>query len=137
MDKLDGWLIETKPSAEGVETILRQLNLSSSDVIEIFGSGGSIATEKLEKLYKDGNPWRREPLRMIRAFLGSDPKDDVGGGVQIGILNPTGFELYFDVQPFTAGSPVGNPLVLMKYRGFDWPEVGHVGGAFANLKGIA
>ena len=57
---------------------------------------------------------------------------DVGGAVQIGLLNPKGFELCFGVAQTTAG----RPLPYMSYRGFEISSVMKVGLCITIMRGV-
>jgi len=67
----------------------------------------------------EGEPWRRQPLNMLRTQLEDNKSGTVGGGVQVAFAAPDGFHLSADPQPFRAGQAVGRPLVVISYRGFD------------------
>jgi len=131
---LDAWLIDTEPSSRNEPSVRRRLDLSGPG--EAFGSGQDKALEHLEQWRQEGVHWHRQPLHVIRELLAHDEPGPIGGGVQIGMVTPSGFELFYDAQPFTAGSRVGSPLVSMLYRGFQFTEVGRVGDAFVALRGL-
>ncbi|HEY4276332.1 MAG TPA: hypothetical protein VGM68_12660 [Rhizomicrobium sp.] len=136
---LDGWLIEASVLENKAVVTTRQLQLRGPDEIEIFGTGKTDALATLENYarHRAAPHWRREPLEMIRQNLKHDREGTVGGGVQLGVLTEAGFELSYDVQPLRVGDPVGQPLVKMKYRGFDLHDISKVGDAQVILTGIA
>jgi hypothetical protein len=105
---VDGWVVEANLVGGQPTTTVRQLRLSRPGAIESLGSGRAAAREGLLQFGScDGERiWQREPLHMIRHLLKSDLADDVGGGVQLGFLTELGFQLNFDVQPFTCESPI-------------------------------
>ncbi|MBV8647862.1 hypothetical protein [Paludibacterium sp.] len=133
---LDAWLVETKVENGCFTALSRQLNFLSSNYVELLGSGRTMAAERLMKIAPNGEAWSREPLRMIRDYLGEDRAGSVGGAVQIGIATEVGCEMHFDVQPLTVGKPLGTPFVAMTYRGFDFFKIGRIGDAFITLRGI-
>lgn len=129
---LDGWMIEAGHGDHGAHMSLRQMCLGPGE-IEIFGSGASRARDELAERYSSrGLNWHREPLEMIRAHLNADQAADVRGGVQLGYVQPEGFQLLFDAQPITPG----HQIPVMRFRGFDFSEIGTVGDAFVNLPGM-
>lgn len=69
---------------------------------------------------------------MIRAHLNADQAAHVGGGVQLGYVQPEGFQLLFDAQPIAPG----HQIPVMRFRGFDFSEIGTVGNTFVNLPGM-
>jgi hypothetical protein len=129
---VEGWSI--KPIMEDAISVeLRQLDLTPG-AIEIFGSGAPIARQRVAELAsaRSANGWGREPLQMIRQHLRRNERGDVGGGVQLGYVSESGFELMFDVQPSNADSLIPE----MRFRGFDFSEISQVGEAFVNLPGL-
>jgi hypothetical protein len=137
-DAASGWLIRADPYESGTQARVRELFTTSPDAIEILGSGSVEARRRLSEMDADLSRLRREPLEMIRRWLGDDPQDDVGGGVQIGLVTRDGFELFADAQMFRAGfGRVGQPLSVMTYRGFDDGVVGRVGCAFSTIRGLS
>jgi hypothetical protein len=117
---------------------MRQLNLNAPEGIEIFGNGKPDALAALDKYssHKKSQFWHREPLQMIRQSLKEDRDGSVGGGVQIGILTPGGFQVSFDVQPLSFGDTFGQPFTKMMYRGFNFNDIGRVGDSFVTLTGV-
>lgn len=133
LETLDGWMIEAGRDDNGGQASLRQMNLRPGE-IEIFGSGAGRVREELAERYAAQSPnWHREPLEMIRAHLNADQAVDVGGGVQLGYVQPEGFQLLFDVQPIVPG----HQIPVMRFRGFDFSKIGTVGDAFVNLPGMS
>ncbi len=131
------WMVESRRTEDGMTHEVRQLQIPPGG-IEVLGSASKWALEQLRAFKPAGAGWRREPLEMIRHQLTEDTQSDIGGGVQIGMITKEGFELCFDARPFTAGvSRIGDPLLAVKYRGFDFGDVSHVGSAFSSLRGIA
>ena len=131
--KLDGYLIEIRPSVPSLSVKLDQLQIFGSDSIQMLGSAKDQASEEFVRtLGADENvQLRREPLQLIRQFVRNDQHDEVGGGVQIGWANSGGFQLLFDVQPFP-----GSPFPNMRYHGFSFNEINQIGNAFINLPGL-
>jgi hypothetical protein len=132
--KLDGYLIEIRPSVPSLSVKLDQLRIFGSDPFQTLGSAGDQASEELVRtLGADENvQLRREPLKFIRQFVRNAQHDAVGGGVQIGWANSGGFQLLFDVQPFP-----GSSFPDMRYHGFSFNEINQIGDAFINLPGLA
>jgi hypothetical protein len=131
--KLDGYLIEIRPSGPSLSVKLDQLRIFGSDPFQTLGSAGDQASEELVRtLGADENvQLRREPLKFIRQFVRNAQHDAVGGGVQIGCANSGGFQLLFDVQPFP-----GSSFPDMRYHGFSFNEINEIGDAFINLPGL-
>lgn len=133
-----GWRIQALISPAGVAIKQRELQLTERR-IEFLGDGRKEAEARLAALKRKGKTWSREPLEMIRTFLGEDPPNTVGGGVQIGMLYDKGFQLYADGQIITANKDGGIDLPngVMRFRGFDYAQIGSVGDAVAGLSAIS
>ncbi len=135
-ESAEAWHIYARPGSTGVALNIERLELGAGEMM-LFGSGRAEASRQLKKLKPTNGQWRHEPIDMLRAQLRHDTPSSVGGGVQIGMLNPSGFELVSDVRYFTAGdSAAGDSLLSMHYRGFNLEEVNKVGHCFGALAGI-
>ena len=134
---VEAWRARVSRAPAGVELCVDQIVLGEGEM-ELFGSGAADAKQRLSDSNPDERPWRREPLEMIRARLRDEEAGTVGGGVQIGLAVPDGFQLCSDAQPIRAGySRAGDPIVGMYYRGFDLMEMSKVGHTFASLAGVS
>lgn len=127
---VEGWIVSAVDEDGAIVADVRRMAIDPGE-IELIGSGANAARDVLARDFRQvGAFWHREPLAMIRAHL-RQPHGDVGGGVQIGYVNETGFQLSYDVQPAEQG------FYAMRYRGFDFGEVSRIGDAFCNLPGLA
>lgn len=127
---VEGWMVSAIQRDGSIVADVRRMAIGPGE-IELIGSGADAAREALARDFSPaGELWHREPLAMIRAHL-QEPHGDVGGGVQIGYANESGFQLSYDVQPADQG------FWAMRYRGFDFGEVSRIGDAFCNLPGLA
>jgi hypothetical protein len=134
---VEAWRAKVSRSLGGTDLSVTQIVLGDGQM-ELFGSGAAAAEEKLRELNPTARPWRREPLELMRSQLQDDVPGTVGGGVQIGLGVPDGFQLCSDAQPFRADvSRAGDPLVAMRYRGFDLFDISRVGHTFASLAGVS
>ncbi len=134
--EVTAWLVEVRTTSSGVTAPIRRLELKPGQA-ELFGSGAPEAERLLAEIRRPQMRWAREPLFMIRRHTRWDEREDVGGGVQIGMATGDGFELYFDCPSFAADlSAAGDALVSMKYRGFEFSEIGRVGHTFVTLRGV-
>jgi hypothetical protein len=72
--KLDGYLIEIRPSVPSLSVKLDQLQIFGSDSIQMLGSAKDQASEEFVRtLGADENvQLRREPLQFIRQFVRND-----------------------------------------------------------------
>jgi hypothetical protein len=136
MGAVQAW--RAKVAAVGPDADLRIEKLELGDgQMQLFGSGAHDAEENLKKINPTSRPWKREPLEIIREQLRDDAPGSVGGGVQLGVAGPDGFQLYADARPFRVGvSRVGDSLLAMHYRGFDLDKVSKVGHTIATLPGL-
>lgn len=129
---IEAWKVETDAIAN---ITVQQLAIIPGDM-NLFGSGRRQAKKVLAA--RPARGWGQEPLQIMRRHLKADAQIDVGGGVQIGMATRDGFELCFDAEPFTAGvSRAGEPLVALKYRGFNFSEISRVGPTFSTLRGVS
>ena len=135
---LDAWVIKTVVRQNCAIAITRQLSLTNPGAIEVLGTGGNDARNELSRRYQSSEleNWRREPLDMIRETLSADCPGSVGGGVQLGALTASGFEVAFDVQRATCESHCNAPLCAMTYRGFPFTDISRVGDAIITLRGF-
>jgi hypothetical protein len=127
------WCVRTTIGRDGLTSEVEQVELSPRRV-QTFGSGAARADAALASLPRSAL-WGREPLRWIRGALNRDDQGDVGGGVQIGMAGPDGFELLFDAQP-TVSTGFGSSPYAFRYRGFELDDVSRVGETFAALRGL-
>nr|WP_295108194.1 hypothetical protein [uncultured Caulobacter sp.] len=139
---LVGWDSEINAvSAIAIETaqndgaVSMRTACSSAGTVEILGSEKESVRQGISTLPEDPDPSyspaNRSALRYIRSTLKNTYRQDIGGGVQIGFANRTGFEISFDVQPLS-----GSWVPDMRYRGFNMEDIGTVGEAFISLKGM-
>lgn len=134
---IEAWRIGVAPTCAGIVLSVEQVSLGSGEMA-LYGDGRAAAEAALAQLGRSSNGWRREPIEWIRSRLREDQAGSVGGGVQIGAVGIEGFELYFDAQPFRAGvNGAGDSLITLRYRGFDFGDISHVGQASVFLPGLA
>lgn len=131
----DGYVVSACLQGNVVSASLRQMTMSDPGTVQFMGNGKENASIELGKLCKElaTQELAREPLQYIRQFIANERRDDVGGGVQIGIATRHGFSIHFDVQPLS----VGSGAATAKYRGFDVSKIGQVGDARVFLSGFA
>lgn len=134
--RLEAWMIEFTHTSASADLHKRSIKLPKANPVEFFGTGSDAAKKRLDALPPRRVAELRRPLTMIRTLLHDDVEETIGGGVQIGLLSPEGFEVHFDAENLTIGMPIGRPLVDMRFRGFDFYEISTVGFAFSTLRGI-
>ncbi|MDB5475405.1 MAG: hypothetical protein JWP49_916 [Phenylobacterium sp.] len=135
-DAVEVWRAAAMRGDNGIDLSVQQLVLGNGEMA-LFGSGKADAEDQLRKINPESQPWRRQPLDMLRAQLEEDKPGTVGGGVQVAFASPDGFHLSADAQPFRFGQSFGRAFIVISYRGFDFSEVSKVGHTFAALAGIS
>ncbi len=127
--QLVGCRIRPRVLDDEVEVDVHCIDISPGR-LHAFGSRAELA----DQLAQEQPPtWRREPLHFLRKQLSDDQHLDIGGGMQIGFIEPNRVDVAFDA-PFCPMAAFENHF---RYRGFPFDEIMHIGPCQVGMAGVS
>ena len=107
----------------------------------LLGSHQKEITEAIRLKEKEIQSWagpknpHRAPLRVVRDLVSQGTYTDIGGDVDVGILNQTQFRIHANLRPIEPTETGRN--ATLTHAGHDLFEKGRIGPCFVNIPGMA
>lgn len=121
----------------GIEYTIQEhgTNSESNDFVLLLGADKDRISQRIQEDRRNKNDliWWRTPKNVIRGEIHESENPTIGGHMQLGICNDTGFDIYSLCLPRRAGSPEA----YLSYLGFDLDrDIGDIGGCFVGIPGM-